>query len=304
MSLQDTLEKMVGSLESGKIPDVAPEDLPCFSPEAVEGNPMIPADAFGSLMRSLDGGDIPTLERALEAVRKGEQSWLGFKIVTDGSACEVGADGSADAESGVFFETLAGDIVSKVEPTARDVFQMNDITSGPSMHAGQYPGLTWASVPLFERIRVMVFGAGDVSRYIARYAVDCGFDVLVMDDDESFLGRERFPDVRTELIDFSRLDEVEILPEDYAVVVTRSHSHDPETLARVVECHPAYMGMMGHVAKVERNLEQVARDGADIAVLGEVHAPIGMECGSKTPAEIAISIVAQLIAVRHEALAG
>lgn len=304
MGLRCTIEKMLDSLREGRTPDVEPDGLPCFSREAMENNPMIPDDGLERVLHSLDEGDIPTLERALEAVEGGEQAWLGFKVVVDPDACEVGAEGgSADAESGIFLETRTGSIVSKVKPTERDVFQMDDITKGPSMHAGQYPGLTWMSVPLFDRIRVLVFGAGDVSQYIARYAMDCGFDVLVMDDDEGFLNAERFPEARTRLIDFGRLDEVDISERDYAVVVTRNHAHDPETLARVVECHPAYMGMMGHVEKVRRNFDQVLQGGADAAVLEEVHAPIGLECGSKTPAEVAISIVAQLIKVRREAVA-
>lgn len=311
MNLAETLQRMIDALNAGEVPQVAAEELPCFSPEALAANPLVKPDDLAAVLQSLTADDVPTLQRALRAYTRGEQAWLGFKVVTDGQLCvkDVTDDsgfafgcGSADALPGVFFADIDRQLVAARPYSDRDRFQMHDVTSGPAMHDGQFPGVTWLAIPLFEQVRVMVFGAGEVSRYIAEYAIDCGFDVVVLDDDPGFLTQERFPRAQLQLIDFADIDNVPIPAADYVCVVTRGHVHDPKTLTRVLKTPPAYVGMMGHVDKVARNFQQAADAGIDPALLQTVHAPIGVKCGAMMPAEIAVSIVAELIATRHAAV--
>ncbi|MGI6217986.1 MAG: XdhC family protein [Coriobacteriales bacterium] len=309
--LEDTLGKIIESLKAGNAPDVTQEELPCFSESKLADNPRVSTEDLGPVLESLSEKDIPTFERALEAVKSGEHAWLGFKIVTDPDACmrafedESGfkfPDASADALPGVFFHgPNRGDVMFSREYSKRDVFQMDDVTCGPSMHTDQFSGVSWISMPLYSKIRVLVFGAGDVSRFISSYAIDCDFDVTVFDDDLGFLNRERFPRGELCQIDFEKLDEVPIAKDDYVVIVTRSHAHDPQTLIRVLKTNPSYVGMMGHPEKVKMNYEMAENAGIDPSLIRTVHAPIGLFKGTQLPAEIAISIVAELITVRNSA---
>ncbi|MDO4532385.1 MAG: XdhC family protein [Coriobacteriia bacterium] len=263
------------------------------------------AFAWDSPAIMFTSADIPVLERALQAARRDEQAWLGFKLVTDSRTCTQGTgwepypDGSANTETFPFFANEALEIVCGYEYSPRDRFQMLDITRGPSMHFDQFPGLTWSSIPLFTATRLVIFGASDVARYTASYAADAGFEVEVVDPDPSFLSEERFPHAKRILTAFDQLASIELGRNDFACVLTRNHAHDPEALMHALKSPAAYVGLIGHVDKIAGNFELLRQHGIAAEEFSRVHAPIGIKCGAKTPAEIAISITAQLIQERH-----
>ena len=167
------------------------------------------------------------------------------------------------------------------------------------MHFNQFRGLTWESIPLFTATRLVIFGASDVARYTAAYAADASFEVEVVDPDPSFLSEERFPRAARVLIAFDQLASIELGPNDFACVLTRNHAHDPEALMHTLKSPAAYVGLIGHVDKIAGNFELLRKHGIAAEEFTRVHAPIGIKCGAKTPAEIAISITAQLIQERH-----
>ena len=311
-----TIEGIIRALGAGCVPAVDPEDIPCFSKAALAGDPVLREEQLAEVMENLTAADIPTFERALAALDADEQAWLGFKIVTDPGACLTPVDPdaapdsldgpSADGTSTVFVATEGGEIVCSRPVNGRDRFQMLDITRGPSMHKDQFAGLTWASVALFDAKRVVIYGAGEVSLHLARYAHDCGFATLVVDDDAGFLSPERFPEservqVRPDWGDLA--DKVSLTKDDYCVCVSRGHLHDPETLAFSVQSPAAYVGMMGHPEKNQGVYDALTARGIAPEALERVHAPIGIKIADKTPAEIAISIIAELIDVRGKARA-
>lgn len=254
---------------------------------------------------TLSPADLPTIERALQALRENETAWLGFKLVSDSHAC-VQPDGdprfpvgSASADPFVFFANADGELVCGHPYSDRDRFQMLDITRGPSMHAGQFPGLTWISTPLKRRVRVVVFGAGEVSRHLANFCREVDFDTAVLDCDPAFLNEERFPASELIAVDFTSLDPALVGPHDFACVLTRNHTYDVEALACALKADPAYVGMIGHPDKIRNNYATLREQGITDEAIARVHAPIGIKCGGRTPAEIAVSIVAQLIQVRR-----
>jgi xanthine dehydrogenase accessory factor len=158
------------------------------------------------------------------------------------------------------------------------------------------------------RSTVYVFGAGHLSKEIVPLAKHVGFRVVVIDDREFFVTREAFPDADELLVaDFSTvLAGLPADAESYLVIVTRGHEHDGVVLEQALrlEALPAYVGMIGSrskVASIRRALEQ-----ADIPEerLDAVHAPIGLAIGARSPEEIAVSIVAELISVRGRQAAG
>ena len=168
---KETLEQIVADLEAGKTPALSTEDFSAFSAEATAGNDHLSPANLDEIAASLGVDDIPTFKRAIRAMDEGDLAWLGFKVVYDPQEAQANTDnevtkkygdqGSADGQSMVFFCNDAKEIVSPREPSPRDIFQMKDVTRGPSMHNEQFEGLTWASEPLFRQTRVWLLGASD-----------------------------------------------------------------------------------------------------------------------------------------------
>ena len=310
MALEETIAKMADALREGRAVDVDLRAFSCFA-AALEDNPLVTEEAGRALFASLGPDDLPALEAAAAAAAKQAQAWLGFKLVTDaGAATECSGEGkwmlafdagSADGRPGVFFADVNKNIVASRAYTRRDEFQMHDVTTGPSMHAEQFPGVVWLAEPLFSSPQVAIFGACDVAMHLADYASHVGFKTSVYDDDPAFMNEERFPHSRLVRIDFTRIDEVALTDDDYVCVLTRGHVHDPEVFCHALASPAPYVGLIGHKEKVAKNVAQAKEAGIDAARVEAAHAPIGIKFGAKTPAEIAVSIVAELIDVRNEA---
>jgi xanthine dehydrogenase accessory factor len=159
--------------------------------------------------------------------------------------------------------------------------------------------------PLDPSPAMYLVGAGHVSQHIARAAAMVGFHVHVLDDREKFANRERFPDAASLTVDTIAdwLARADLPPSAYVVVVTRGHTHDLEALRALAGRPFRYVGMIGSRAKVAKITEALAGSGSSPEWLRHVHAPIGLQIGAVTPEEIAISIVAEMIAVRRGAIA-
>jgi xanthine dehydrogenase accessory factor len=152
---------------------------------------------------------------------------------------------------------------------------------------------------------VYVFGAGHVGYFVAKMAREVGFRVHVIDDREKFANAERFGDGIEVVVDhIPTWLEAHALPATaYAVIVTRGHTHDLDAL-RALTAHPLrYLGLIGSKAKVKRIFDALREEGTADDTLRGVHAPIGLDIGAITPQEIAVSIVAELIAVKHGKIA-
>lgn len=307
-----TILAAIEALELGKTPVFTTEDVPAFSEDATRGNAHMSPTSLDTVMASLTMADIPTLERAVRAIDDGELAWLGFKVVYDAALAvnnvdnavtkKYGDTGSLDGEPLLFFCNDAKEIVCSRPVSDRDVFQMKDVTRGPSMHNEQFEGLTWASAALFDPVRVWLLGASDVAVELAKLASHVGFDVIVVDNDAAYLNERRFPDVERILLpteDFSALDEYAASPADYVCVLTRGHMYDPECCIWAERCNTHYVGMMGCAGKNSTVYEIVKAAGLTDAQWEHVKRPIGLKFGAKTPAELAIAIVAELIDVRY-----
>ena len=308
-----TIEGIIDDLRSGRTPSLSVEDFKAFSEDATAGKEHLgPAD-LDRIARSLDESDIPTFERALEAMDGNDLAWLGFKVVYDPEEAMANVDnevtkkygdtGSADGEDMVFFCNDAKEIVSPREPSPRDVFQMKDVTRGPSMHNDQFEGLTWASEPLFGKTRVWLLGASDVASELARLADHVGFHAIVVDYDPAYLNEDRFPTAERIMLhggDFHEIQNMAAREEDYVCVLTRGHMFDPEACIWALENGTRYVGMMGCAGKNSTVHDIVMDAGITEEDWERVKRPIGLKFGAKTPAELAIAIVAELIDVRYE----
>ena len=155
--------------------------------------------------------------------------------------------------------------------------------------------------PLDPSPRLLVVGAGHVSQHVARMAADVGFRVHVLDDRETFANRDRFPSAADVMVaDIAAfLAAADLPPAAYVVVVTRGHTHDLAAMRALAGRPLRYVGMIGSRAKVARIFDALAGEGAPAEWIARVHAPIGLQIGAVTPEEIAVSIVAELVAVRR-----
>jgi xanthine dehydrogenase accessory factor len=156
--------------------------------------------------------------------------------------------------------------------------------------------------PLEAPPALYVFGAGHVGFFVARLASDAGFEVHVVDDRAAFANRERFPNAAEVVVDDipTWLASTTLPSSAYAVIVTRGHRHDLDALQALANRPLRYLGLIGSRAKVARIYEQLLAQGqTTLEDLSHVHAPIGLDIGAVTPQEIAVSIVAELVAVRR-----
>jgi xanthine dehydrogenase accessory factor len=159
--------------------------------------------------------------------------------------------------------------------------------------------------PLVPDPHLYVIGAGHVGFQLAKIAADAGFHLHVVDDREKFASAERFPaaEVIVESIP-DWLHRAQIPPAAFVVVVTRGHQHDLDAMRALAARELRYLGLIGSRAKVARIYDALMAEGMPVECLERVHSPIGFEIGAVTPAEIAVSILAELIAVRRGADTG
>jgi xanthine dehydrogenase accessory factor len=161
----------------------------------------------------------------------------------------------------------------------------------------------FAYLPAPPRVTIFLVGGGHVGQAVAGLASQVGFDVWVLDDREQFASAERFPtacrrlvgDIGTTLRDESPT----LTPSTFAVILTRGHRHDEEALYHLARTACGYVGMIGSKRKIRLIFEDLQARGVPAEALARVHAPLGYNIGSQTVPEIAVSIVAELIACRN-----
>ncbi len=156
-------------------------------------------------------------------------------------------------------------------------------------------------LPHLRRCRLVIVGAGHVGQRVGELAAACDFDVWAVDDREQYCNAERFPQAKRLIvgeIDAS-LSGLDIDHNTYCLIVTRGHQHDEQALYHLAETPARYVGLIGSQRKIKMIFEDLLRDGISREALSRVYAPLGLDIGSQTVPEIAVSIVAELIAHRN-----
>lgn len=158
----------------------------------------------------------------------------------------------------------------------------------------------WLSIPVVKAGRTYLFGGGHVSQALVPVLASLGFRPVVYDDRPEFADPALFPKAEKTLCgDFARLSEqVTVTPEDYVVVMTRGHQADYEVLTQVLRSGAKYLGCIGSKRKLALCRERLLAAGFTDEEYARLHAPIGLAIGAQTPEEIAVSVAAEMIAVR------
>ena len=155
--------------------------------------------------------------------------------------------------------------------------------------------------PLLMQEQLVIYGAGHVGAETAAAAVRLGFAVTVVDERDEWLSAERFP-AGVRLIEADPRSVLAELPwgeRAFHFVVTHSHQLDQDLIERLLEKPAAWIGMIGSRTKVTKFLIRLRAAGMNPALFSRLCAPVGLDLGAETPAEIAVSVVAELIRIRR-----
>jgi xanthine dehydrogenase accessory factor len=244
-----------------------------------------------AVARVLDDGASAALATVVEAVRG-----VGAKILFEDNGRRTGTTGDA-----AFDEALAAHAPVFLA-TRADTRTLAVSEFAPTLEA-------WRTARvMFERVepepRVVVCGAGHVGASLARQACALGFRVTLVDDRREFVARERFAGHDLELVAASDWTQPvrEIIGTGrgvYVAVVTRGHDEDEECMKAVLSARPAYVGMIGSRRRTNIVLARLRAAGFDEELLKQVRAPVGLDIGAVSPEEVALSILAEIVAHRR-----
>jgi len=230
-------------------------------------------------------GSIPSYESAKLLVRE------------DGSM--IGTIGGGCVEAEVW--NAARDVIEKEQPRhlsfnlGQEAAYDNGLICGGQLDVFVEPVLP---VP-----GAFIFGAGHISKSLSKIATLAGFSTTIVDNRENFANRERFPEAdgiyAEEYEDvFARLPANET---SYVIVVTRGHRDDMRVLRWALSTSARYIAMIGSKRKVINVARELEKEGIGAGSFERVFAPMGLEIGAVSPEEIAVSVVAEMIAVRRNA---
>ena len=158
-----------------------------------------------------------------------------------------------------------------------------------------------AFLPTLPRCRLLIVGGGHVGWAVADLATDLDFDVWIVDDREDFVSPERFPRAECRIHGPVErvLPEIEVTSDTYCLIVTRGHNHDEQALYHLAERGARYVGLIGSRRKIKMIFDDLLNEGISEEALSRVHAPVGIDIGSQSVPEIAVSICAELVSHRN-----
>jgi xanthine dehydrogenase accessory factor len=228
--------------------------------------------------------------------------------IIDG-ADDVGRKLLVDDSGAVTGSFSNGDLASATERFASKFLNSRDETK--SFHVAEFaPELSEFAETrmLFERIRVdpriVICGAGHVGAALARLAALMKYQVTLIDDRAEFLKGDSFPEEEIQVVVAESWAEAVInaVGDGAGVsiaIVTRGHNEDEECLRAVMSCRPDYVGLIGSKRRTNIVLQRLRDSGVDAGKMERVRAPIGLDIGAVTPEEVALSIMAEIIAERR-----
>ena len=251
-------------------------------------------------------------EEVVRLRRSGRRGALATIVHTNGSIPSYESSRMLVRDDGSISGTIGGGCVeAEVWAAAKEVMQKEaprkmvfHLNNEASYDNGLICGGTLEVFvePLLPQPLLYLFGGGHVSTAVAKAANAAGFAVGVVDDREAFANVQRFPMAQEIYLRYEEaFEKIKPNASTYLVIVTRGHKDDMSVLAWAVRTEARYIGMIGSKRKVLSVYQALEREGYRADEFRRVFAPMGLEIGALSPEEIAISIVAELIAVRRGA---
>jgi xanthine dehydrogenase accessory factor len=257
-------------------------------------------EVFAAVADALERGE-PAALVTIVATHGSTPQRVGAKMLVFGDGRMVGTIGGGCYENDAFWK--AREAITARKPQLVHYELSDDFAQETGLICGGQMDVYIE--PIEPSPELYVIGAGHVGTHLAQLAQEVGFHVHVVDDREKFANRDRFPAASEVLAEDipAWLARTNLTPHAYVVIVTRGHTNDLEALRALAPRDLRYLGLIGSRAKVARIYDALTADGMPAEHLKKVHAPIGLDIGAVTPQEIAVSILAELIAVKHGKLA-
>ena len=251
-------------------------------------------------------------EEIVRMRRTGRRAALATIVHTNGSIPSYESSRMLVREDGSIAGTIGGGCVeAEVWAAAKEVMQKEsprkmvfNLNNEASYDNGLICGGTLEVFvePILPQPVVYLFGGGHVSTAVAKAASAAGFGIAVVDDREAFANAERFPMAQEIYTGYEdAFQKIHPNASSYVVIVTRGHKEDMRVLAWAVRTEARYVGMIGSKRKVLSVYKALENEGYKADEFERVYAPMGLQIGALSPEEIAISIVAELVAVRRDA---
>ncbi len=246
------------------------------------------------------------LKAAIEAVESARSAAMATVVGTSGSAPrEAGARMLVYADGSIEGTVGGGAVEHEVVRQALAAIQVGAprlYSPSLSRDLGMGCGGTMDIFiePLVRAPRLAIFGAGHVSQATAAIAISLGFEVTVFDERPQFATAERFPGCSlVHAAPDQSARQLRTDDQDYLLLVTHKHAHDELLLELLLDRPWAWLGLIGSRRKVASTFARLREKGADEAQLKRVSSPVGLDIGAQTPAEIAVSICAEIVRVRQ-----
>src|SRR5881296_1689538 len=257
-------------------------------------------EVFAAVADALDRGEPAALVTVVSTLGSTPQR-VGAKMLVFADGRIVGTIGGGCYENDAFWK--AREAIGSRKPQLVHYELSDDFAQETGLICGGQMDVYIE--PIEPSPELYVIGAGHVAFHLARLAQEVGFNVHVVDDREKFANAERFPTAAEIVVDDipAWIARVNLPPHAYAVIVTRGHTNDLEALRALAPRELRYLGLIGSRAKVARIYDALTAGRMPADLLTRVHAPIGLDIGAVTPQEIAVSILAELIAVKHGKIA-
>ena len=253
-------------------------------------------EVFEALGEALQRGESVALVTIVQT-RGSTPQRVGAKMVVFADGRTVGTIGGGCYENDAFWK--ARDVLTTRRPRLINYELSDDLAEESGLICGGQMDVYID--PIEPAPMLYLIGAGHVAFHLGRIAATIGFRVRVIDDRDKFANRERFPDAEEVIVDAipEWLHRTELPPHAYVVILTRGHRHDLDALRALAARDLRYLGLIGSRAKVARLYEALEAERLPAECLRCVHAPIGLDIGAVTPQEIAVAILAELIAVKY-----
>jgi len=243
--------------------------------------------------------------------RMGQRCALATIVETDGSIPSYQSAKLLVREDGSMVGTVGGGCVeAEVLKAARQVLDTEKpryLSFNLDQNAAKENGLICGGQlnvylePIVPQPCAYIFGAGHISKSLSKAAHLAGFTIVIADDRERFANKEQFPEA--EEIHAGAYEDIfgklHVTSYDYVIIVTRGHSHDLRVLRWAVTTEAPYIAMVGSKRKVITITKELEKEGISRETFERISAPMGLDIGAVTPEEIAIAVVAEMIAVRR-----
>jgi xanthine dehydrogenase accessory factor len=256
---------------------------------------------FAAVAEALERGELAALVTIISTTGSTPQR-IGAKMLVYADGRTVGTIGGGCYENDAFWK--AREAITHRRPQLIHYELSDDFAQETGLICGGQMDVYIE--PIEPSPELYVIGAGHVGYHLARQAADVGFRVHVVDDREKFANAERFP-MAAEVVTAdipTWIDGANLPPHAYVVVVTRGHNNDLDAVRALAPRDLRYLGLIGSRAKVARIYDALIEESMPADLLRQIHAPIGLDIGAVTPQEIAVSILAELIAVKHGKVKG